>query len=447
MVSGFFSHVDRAHVSALCPSDQGSQPWLHHPITLPCGHTLSASHITLPAVPPLTITSSLPHDIFAAQQKQHQQRLNLWAGVMCPIPTCKRYAPNASSTPMPDYSTFADESMHGAERDEVSGVAYYPPPPNPSTFTPEINDHPSSLLDISVEKVLNLVKQEINRRETVFTSIRETTATDTEDSDDEGPPRSGLSVDLSQLSHQVGGPTSPLARRSSKRRRNGMAPRNRSGSPDEWPFRKELASVVECDVCAMMLYEPVTTPCQHVSMTDGSYLLQSFCSKCLSRSLDHSSRCPLCRQDLPSFAFFQDHSVNRVLLTVSEYLVLFSVSPDHSQNGFSRRVCRAMSLDRAGRTGCTTRHAHFRLYACIPWHAYHSACFRTPISIDDPPLYRELKSEIRYGASCSRNRRRGSSRRDGLRNDARDPECADAARWSKHGRDGRNSSVQVARKG
>jgi hypothetical protein len=34
--------------------------------------------------------------------------------------------------------------------------------------------------------------------------------------------------------------------------------------------------------------------------------------------MDHSSRCPVCRQDLPSFAFFQDHSVNKLLLTISE---------------------------------------------------------------------------------------------------------------------------------
>ncbi|KAI9639903.1 PUA-like domain-containing protein [Dioszegia hungarica] len=63
--------------------------------------------------------------------------------------------------------------------------------------------------------------------------------------------------------------------------------------------------ILECDVCALLLYEPVTTPCQH-----------SFCAKCLSRSLDHSHRCPVCRQDLPSYAYFQDHAVNRVLLTI-----------------------------------------------------------------------------------------------------------------------------------
>lgn len=30
-------------------------------------------------------------------------------------------------------------------------------------------------------------------------------------------------------------------------------------------FEKELMGVLECDVCAMLLHEPVTTPCQHVS--------------------------------------------------------------------------------------------------------------------------------------------------------------------------------------
>ncbi|ORY23131.1 PUA-like domain-containing protein [Naematelia encephala] len=99
-----------------------------------------------------------------------------------------------------------------------------------------------------------------------------------------------------------------LSRQSSKRRRNTLrsdVSRARpSSSPDGgWPFRKELLGLLECDVCAMLLHEPMTTPCQH-----------SFCGKCLSRTLDHSSRCPLCRQDLPSFAFFQDHAVNKVLL-------------------------------------------------------------------------------------------------------------------------------------
>jgi hypothetical protein len=99
----------------------------------------------------------------------------------------------------------------------------------------------------------------------------------------------------------------------------------RPSRPSVPSFAKELAGIVECDVCSQMLHEPVTTPCQHVS-DQGSdctrvvlmpLIFQTFCAKCLARSLDHSSRCPLCRQDLPSFAFFQDHAVNKVLMSIS----------------------------------------------------------------------------------------------------------------------------------
>ena len=40
----------------------------------------------------------------------------------------------------------------------------------------------------------------------------------------------------------------------------------------------------ECSVCGDLFLEPVTAPCGH-----------SFCRKCLARSLDHKSECPLCR--------------------------------------------------------------------------------------------------------------------------------------------------------
>lgn len=70
-------------------------------------------------------------------------------------------------------------------------------------------------------------------------------------------------------------------------------------------FEKELALTLECDVCTSMYFEPITTPCGH-----------TFCSRCLARSLDHSTRCPVCRQDLPSFAFYQDHPINKVLSSV-----------------------------------------------------------------------------------------------------------------------------------
>ncbi|KAJ9092719.1 hypothetical protein QFC19_008644 [Naganishia cerealis] len=90
-------------------------------------------------------------------------------------------------------------------------------------------------------------------------------------------------------------------------KRNGLS----SGLPGPQPrqhsysFEKELALTLECDVCTSLFYEPMTTPCGH-----------TFCSRCLARSLDHSTRCPVCRQDLPTFSFYQDHPVNKLLASV-----------------------------------------------------------------------------------------------------------------------------------
>lgn len=54
---------------------------------------------------------------------------------------------------------------------------------------------------------------------------------------------------------------SVLSRKTSKRRKNTMG---EPGRP-ELSFEKELMGILECDVCALLLYEPVTSPCQHVS--------------------------------------------------------------------------------------------------------------------------------------------------------------------------------------
>ncbi|KAF8897554.1 PUA-like domain-containing protein [Infundibulicybe gibba] len=74
-------------------------------------------------------------------------------------------------------------------------------------------------------------------------------------------------------------------------------------APDR--FEKDLLSELTCEICFMLFYQPTTTPCQH-----------TFCAKCLHRSLDHSTSCPLCRQDLPGFSYFQDHPHNQLLLAI-----------------------------------------------------------------------------------------------------------------------------------
>ncbi|KAH6914896.1 LON-domain-containing protein [Coprinopsis sp. MPI-PUGE-AT-0042] len=70
-------------------------------------------------------------------------------------------------------------------------------------------------------------------------------------------------------------------------------------------FEKELLQELSCDICSNLFYQPVTTPCQH-----------TFCSKCLQRSLDHSPSCPVCRMDLPGYAYFQNHPSNKVILRI-----------------------------------------------------------------------------------------------------------------------------------
>ncbi|EPQ29662.1 uncharacterized protein PFL1_02882 [Pseudozyma flocculosa PF-1] len=65
----------------------------------------------------------------------------------------------------------------------------------------------------------------------------------------------------------------------------------------------ELLEVLECQLCYLLLYQPLTTPCGH-----------TFCRSCFARSLDHGNRCPLCRADMPNVAFFSEHPCNFALL-------------------------------------------------------------------------------------------------------------------------------------
>lgn len=63
-----------------------------------------------------------------------------------------------------------------------------------------------------------------------------------------------------------------------------------------------VVSELECQVCVTLLLDPLTTPCGH-----------TFCKKCLFHSLDHSTRCPLCRSDLPGFEFFVTAPINQTI--------------------------------------------------------------------------------------------------------------------------------------
>ncbi|XP_067853402.1 LON peptidase N-terminal domain and RING finger protein 3-like [Heptranchias perlo] len=58
---------------------------------------------------------------------------------------------------------------------------------------------------------------------------------------------------------------------------------------------------LECSLCMRLFYEPITTPCGH-----------TFCLKCLERCMDHSPKCPLCKEVLPEYVALRKY--NRTVL-------------------------------------------------------------------------------------------------------------------------------------
>lgn len=263
--------IINADDSNLC-GPNGPDRLLHHPLTLPCGHTLSSEHLFIPAPPPLRVPPDLPpHELFDLQQHQHQQRLNLWTGVMCPIPTCKRYSPHAATHapgdghPMLIHSpTSSPTASSQVLRSEMlpSGVTYYPPPiasiPPPAySADPPRDEAGSPLLDVTVDKVMQMVVQQL------AIDRADSTADETLGEDDDiGHAGQQAHLDLEGVSHG-------LSREGSiKRRRNTLRPLPRP-RPGSLTFEKELYALLECDVCSMLLYDPVTTPCQHVSSSSA----------------------------------------------------------------------------------------------------------------------------------------------------------------------------------
>lgn len=63
-----------------------------------------------------------------------------------------------------------------------------------------------------------------------------------------------------------------------------------------------------CHLCLNTLTDPITTPCGH-----------TWCRSCLLTSMDHSKKCPMCRDSLPSYGYIQ----NRPASLAVESLIAF----------------------------------------------------------------------------------------------------------------------------
>ena len=236
--------------------------YLCAPTTLRCGHTVCSAHIT---------------------------------SSVCPIPTC-------STLNRPGFS---------ATNPASSGVAVFPAPlhldqiPSTPTSPPRV--------DVRINNIVQFLRQTV------------------EDAGKAAPSDEDPSEVRLWSPHTPSGPS--LRNRSRPRSPSTafdppLSPLSPSRSISN--FDKALAAELTCEICFMLLYQPITTPCQHVrslafflSTAHITYATnQTFCSKCLQRSLDHSMLCPLCREDLPGFAYFQEHPHNKILLSLRKPYVI-----------------------------------------------------------------------------------------------------------------------------
>ncbi|KAL5487777.1 hypothetical protein ACEPAI_5885 [Sanghuangporus weigelae] len=292
--------------------------FLVSPTTLHCGHTVCARHVrteefTRPSSSSSACASSLAASFLPLTTGSHASSSNSSPGTLpnasssvpvlptCPLLTCRPRARRQVITPnIPPEST----------------VAYYPPILQPNA--PELGETnritvSDPRLDVSLGRVLHLLekarswqtRENIEQRLTEESDGSADESQEEEENGEDAVPESG---------------SRPSTNRTRRRSRPASRSRKRSRRDDNWDgrhyrhrtreelverFNKELSESLTCEICFMLLYQPVTTPCQH-----------TFCAKCLQRSLDHGTRCPLCRQEMPPFSYFQDHPFNKVVLAI-----------------------------------------------------------------------------------------------------------------------------------
>lgn len=364
---GRFKAPSAAGVLALlrCPVCERT---LESPTTLRCGHTVCSVHVQLNPVEEGAAAESAPLSRSTTGSSERTA-----SGSSSSAGPASQPDPLANLPSCPISSCVAPSSRHRAPihatAPSTSRVAYYPPPssitgspaPSASTLSTETRSPAtarprkvaSPRLDITISKVLQITLGAVHEGQQPGHAKASATAADRQCSsdDDDGDTEEELPSRRSSRLYATPPPgrsasllkTPPgvASRDASSHRPTSTIPSSRgsstrecshSGSDSDMPrvkrrktappspplgsdnpevvakFLKSLQAEVQCEICFSLLYKPVTTPCQH-----------TFCSKCLSRTLDHSILCPLCRQDLPGFAYFYEHAVNKVVESLIVY--------------------------------------------------------------------------------------------------------------------------------
>ncbi|KAI0774316.1 hypothetical protein C8Q74DRAFT_1368804 [Fomes fomentarius] len=255
---------------------------LRAPVTLHCGHTFCASHFTL-----LTASSSSKS---SAQVPLLPQ---------CPLPTCSassRSAPTVLHAPPVDVTTNKlIDLLANASREDLS------PPP---TFHDDPDDRTDSEYEVDPDSDLEYLPLPPQSPSGSGSHLSSPHSRDSNHTSAPLTPR--------QRSRSPSGSSPQLHPRKRRRRHRPRVtpPRTRSDAQrtDHDPHarvQKELLSELTCEICFGLFWQPITTPCQH-----------TFCTRCLFRSLDHSQTCPLCRQQLPGYDYFQQQPCNKAILAI-----------------------------------------------------------------------------------------------------------------------------------
>ncbi|KAG8718888.1 hypothetical protein FRC08_004107 [Ceratobasidium sp. 394] len=300
---------------------------LHAPTTLNCGHTVCSKHMTPDGHPLLRDTAHPARPLAPAPAPTHSP--------VSSAPLNPSHHPRLPPCPVQGCQPRQPARVHILERpnnlDSRAGVTFAPAnddsPANASA--PRHLRGPVVRLDVTISKLLELVTNAARAQSSSAAGPRSRRHSlsdsdpDANSDDDEGQtgtrtryprlPRSSApdrnpSHSPSEASNPDRAP-SESPPRPSKRQRTTVPVQTASGLPDRTPtapaFEKELLSELTCEICYMLLYNPITTPCQH-----------TFCNVCLERSMDHSSQCPLCRLDLPPNAYFYQHARNEVVVQI-----------------------------------------------------------------------------------------------------------------------------------
>ena len=332
----------------LCPSSST----LTAPVTLFCGHTVCAKHVPVlvpvPVNHPFSTPPSHPNPNFPTR---------LLRLTPCPLNGCT--ASPSNPTPPPN--------LHSSSR-----VTIYFTDANlqPDRDSAAFDTIPDTRTDITVNKLATVIHrfdQQQQQQQAQSTHTHRLPASDSGSASDsqtdeeilDGQDPSPTQPYIAGSSGNIAGEASSIPRHISsdgsqqgpartsarKRRRKQLLPPRRLDAPAQSAdlFEKELLAELTCEICFSLLFQPVTSPCQHVSLSvlsrfvDRSSFCQTFCSRCLHRSLDHGNQCPLCRQDLPGFSYFQDHPFNKMIISIS--------MPFHSVPVTNSHVCDNIVYD------------------------------------------------------------------------------------------------------